>query len=159
MISLSTTIIYLPERPQNVTQIDITDKIQLWLDQPLDNFSVSFYGGMQESGPNFEYAQIDHVNPVINSNAFTVDLNDAEFTFISKRDFFTLREICECFLAAWKAPLNEKQLANMSKTFDMECFTNEMSRSVLSLDSMFPAPSLNGLYWCNGKFYASEMQD
>lgn len=159
MILLRTNTTYLSERPQNIASIEITNNIRLWLDQPLDNFSVSFYEGMGKPDQNFEYTQIDHVNPVITSNTFTINLNDAEFTFVSTRNFFTLREICECLLVAWKTPLNEIQLSEMSKTFDLECFMPDGVRSVMTLDSIFPTPNLNGLCWNNGRFFASEMQD
>lgn len=149
MIRLTSKHVPFVERPQNVTDYQITESISIDLSQSPDNFSIVCLD------KEINYSEIDNKKPFITARMFTIDLYEAKFTFSSGRKFFTLREFCECILTAWHAPLSRRQCKSLSKVFD----SFEDIEGVIRLDKVFPPTSLNGLTWSDRMFVPLEMQD
>ena len=94
---------------------------------------------------------IDNSIPFIFGSIFTFDLNGAVFTFSSTENF-TLRQVYNCIILAWKMPLFEYQINDVMDIQDNY-------EGVLTINDIYPPTVLNGLGWDDGKYVPLEMQD
>lgn len=148
MITLYTQPLFLEKRPQDDSTVELVRQMGLSLSPEYRPLKECIHGDEDR----------DLERKIIQGNIFTIELYGVVFTFKSRNNFFTLKEMYECIHTAWYAPFSPEQLEAFLKEWDEEII-GEIEGSVLSLNKIFPYTCMNGINWHNGKYVPEEMQD